>query len=182
MYESTPGQFVNPSIVTSHFHLQQGDSIADFGAGSGHFMKPLAEAVGQSGVVYMCEIQKPLVEALGKQAQSLRLSNVRVMWGDIEVLGGTKIPDSTLNAALLSNTFFQVTHKTELLKEISRTLRPGGKFIFIDWADSFRGLGPRSEEVVTETEAKVYAEAAGFTYERSFPAGEHHYGIAFRKK
>ena len=108
MYETNTGRFLDPGIVVSHFHLRSGDVVAEFGAGSGHYMKPLSDAVGHEGLVYMCEIQKPLVEALGAKAQSLRLSNVRTVWGDVEVLEGTKLREASLDAGILSNTLFQI--------------------------------------------------------------------------
>lgn len=181
MYEAVTGQFANPVNVVSHFHLREGDRIADLGAGSGHYMKPLATAVGRTGVVYMCEVQKGLVEALGKMAQTERLSNVRAVWGDIEVVGGTKLQEGSLDAVLLSNTLFQVEDKTSLLAEIMRILRKGGKLFIIDWEGSFAGIGPMPSQVITEDDAKVLAEESGFSYERTFPVGEHHYGITVRK-
>ena len=51
----------------------------------------------------------------------------------------------------------------------------------IDWTDSFGGLGPQPGHVVIESEATTLLTKAGFTCERTFPAGEHHYGIACRK-
>lgn len=33
------GRFVVPDIVATHFHIREGDIIADFGAGSGFFLK-----------------------------------------------------------------------------------------------------------------------------------------------
>ncbi len=182
MYETNTGRFLDPSVVVSHFHLREGDVIAEFGAGSGHYMKPLSDAVGHEGLVYMCEIQKPLVEALGAKAQSLRLPNVRTVWGDVEVLEGTKLRPASLDAGLLSNTLFQITDKASLFKELARVIRKGGKLFIIDWTGSFAGMGPRPEEVVTEMEARTLAEREGFIYERFFPAGDHHYGIALRKQ
>ncbi len=182
MYETNTGRFLDPSIVVSHFHLREGDVVAEFGAGSGHYMKPLSEAVGREGLVYMCEIQKPLVEALGTKAQSLRLSNVRTVWGDAEVLGGTKLRDASLDASLLSNTLFQISDKVNLFRELHRVTRTGGKLFIIDWTGSFAGMGPKPEDVVTEMEARTMAEREGFVYERFFPAGDHHYGIALRKQ
>lgn len=181
MYESVTERFVDPTVVVTHFHLHEGDVVADFGAGSGGFMKPLSGLVGKGGVVYMCEVQKQLVDALGVQAQGMPFRNVRAIWGDIEVLGGTKIRDASLDAVVVSNTLFQVEDKNGLFAEIARVLRNGGKLFVIEWSESFSGIGPHRDQVVTETETKMYAEKAGFTYERSFPAGEHHYGIAFRK-
>lgn len=181
MYPKTTGRFVEPEVVTTHFHLREGDTVADFGAGSGHYMKPLSKAVGVSGTVYLCEIQKNLVDALGIRGREEHLTNTHPIWCDFETVGGVKLSDETLDVALLSNTLFQLIKKEESLKEIARTLRKGGKLIIIDWTDSFGGMGPAPEHVVTETQARTIAETVGFSFERTFPAGEHHYGLVFRK-
>jgi ubiquinone/menaquinone biosynthesis C-methylase UbiE len=181
MYPTTFGKFVEPGTVSSHFHLREGDKVADFGAGSGHFMKPLSALVGKSGSVYLCEIQRNLVDALGIRANELHLTNVHPMWCDFEAPGGIKLGDDTLDAGLLSNTLFQLTNKEVSLREVARVLRKGGKLFIIDWTDSFGGMGPQPGHVVTETEAKATAEKAGLSFEHTFPAGDHHYGLVFRK-
>lgn len=175
------GTFANPEKITTHFHLREGDVIADLGAGSGQYMKPLSDAVGKSGKVYLCEIQKPLVESLGNRAQELRLSNVRTLWADLEHPDGVKVRDQELDAALLSNVLFQIEDKNAAISEIMRILRPGGKLFIIDWTDSFGGLGPRALDVVSEASTRSLFERAGFTFLSDFPAGDHHYGMTFRK-
>lgn len=182
MQSMMTGRFVEPHIVCSHFHLREGDAVADFGAGSGHYMQPLSVAVGKSGKVYMCDIQKNLVEALGNRARELRLSNIHPVWCDLEAAGGTKMHDAILDAGLLSNTLFQIEAKEVALQEIARVLRKGAKLFIIDWTDSFGGLGPHPEHVLREDDAKVLVEKAGFTVERTFPAGDHHYGLACRRR
>jgi ubiquinone/menaquinone biosynthesis C-methylase UbiE len=182
MYPTQFGKFVDPGITTTHFHLREGDVVADFGAGSGHYLKPLSEAVGKSGLVYACEIQKNLVDALGVKANEQRLTNVRPVWCDIETVQGTKFKDASLDAALLSNVLFQFENKDAALTEVARALRPGGKLFLIDWTDSFGNLGPRPEDVVREFDARPMLERAGFICEHTFPAGDHHYGLLCHKK
>ena len=181
MYTGINGTFANPEKICSHFHLHKGDNVADLGAGSGQYMKLLSDAVGNEGRVYLCDIQKSLVELLGNRAQELRLQNVRTLWCDIEAKNGIKLKDSALDAVLLSNILFQLEDKEQAITEISRVLRKGGKLFIIDWTDSFAGLGPSPDSVVTEDMARALFENVGFTLERDFPAGDHHYGIALRK-
>ncbi len=182
MYTGAGKGFADPQAITTHFQLHEGESVADFGAGSGHYMKPLSDAVGKSGRVFLCEIQKNLVDALGNKAQELRLTNIRPLWSDLETAGGIKLEDGVLDAGLLSNTLFQLSDKDGALREIARVLRKGAKLFIIDWTDSFGGLGPIQGHVVRADEAKAIAERAGFTVERSFPAGDHHYGIGCRRR
>lgn len=169
-----------PQVVATHFHLRPGDTVADFGAGSGYFTETLAGLVGPTGRVYACEIQKNLVEKIGDTARAKGLAQVQPLWADIESPSGSKIPDGTLDAAIMVNTFFQLDDKGAALNEVKRTLRSGGKFFLIDWSESFGGLGPQPDQVVSAEDAEALAETVGFILEHTFDAGDHHYGLAFR--
>ncbi len=173
-------RFVEPTVVSSHFHLREGDVVADFGAGRGYFLRPLSEAVGDSGLVYACEIQKSLVEALGTTAQQEGLRNIHAIWCDLEKAGGSKLETAAVDCVVLINTFFQVEHKKVVVLEIARVLRHGGKVIIIDWTESWSGMGPHPDEVMVESATRALFEEAGFTFETSFDAGDHHYGITLR--
>ncbi len=175
------GQFVKPEIVVTHFHLREGDTVADYGTGSGFFLRSLSTSVGATGRVYACEIQKSLVEKIGEQSRQSGLTNIQVLWCDLEELGGLKIADNALDAGVLVNTLFILEDRETAVKEIARTLRSGAKLFVIDWTESFAGMGPMPDHVITEAEATVLFEANGFIFERNYPAGEHHYGLAFRK-
>lgn len=174
-------RFVIPHIVTSQFHLREGDVVGDFGAGSGFFVPTLAAAVKGSGKVYACEIKKPLVEKIGELARSQGLQNIYPLWCDLEEPNGIKIPTGHLDAGIIVNTLFQIEDKDIAVAEMARTLRSGGKLFVIDWTESFGGLGPQPDHVISAAEATELCESHGFVLEREFPAGEHHYGLAFRK-
>jgi len=175
------GRFIMPDVVASHFHLKEGDLVADFGAGSGFFLKALSTAVGQTGKVYACEIQKQLVEKIGDQSRQQGLSNVHPLWCDLEEVNGIKIGTGELDVAIIVNTLFMIEDKTAGIKEMGRTLRSGGKFFVIDWNESFGGMGPQPAQVVSVEEVTNLLESNGFVFEREFPAGDHNYGLAFRK-
>lgn len=168
-------------MVATHFHLRPGDVVGDFGAGNGFFVPALARAVGASGRVYAFEIQKNLVETIGDMVRRGGLSNVEVVWCDLEADHGTKVRDGALDAGVLANALFQMEEQDAAMREIVRTLRSGAKLFIIDWSESFSGLGPHPTQVLTADAAKALAESHGFVFDRSFDAGDHHYGLAFRK-
>lgn len=174
-------RFVTPEIVSTHFHLRPGDQVGDFGAGTGNFTATLSRLVGPEGAVHASEIQKNLIDKLSDKVRRERLSNVKVVWGDLEEIGGTKINDAALDAAVIVNALFQIEDKPTAIREIARTLRPGGKLFVIDWSESWGGMGPQPGQVLTESQARDLCESEGFTFERSFDAGGQHYGLAFRK-
>lgn len=176
-----PGRFVIPDVVATHFHLNEGDSVADFGAGNGFFLKVLADGVGSTGKVYACEIQKGLVEKLGEFIRLNSLNNVSPIWCDLEEANGIKLANDSLDAGILINTLFQLEDKAAALTEIRRVLKRDGVLHVIDWSESFGGLGPQPEAVITKETAVNLCEENHFIFERDYPAGDHHYGFAVRK-
>jgi ubiquinone/menaquinone biosynthesis C-methylase UbiE len=173
--------FSEPRSNVAKMGLSEGLVVADFGAGSGHYSIAAARAVGHSGRVYAIDIQKELLTRIKNLAAAERVRNVQVLWGDIDEPGGSKLREGSADVVLLSNTLFQVEHKDALLTEAKRVLRPKGRLIVIDWTDSFGGLGPAPKDVVTEREAHAMLTKAGFSIEKSFDAGAHHFGVIGRK-
>jgi len=173
-------KFVIPEVVASQFHLREGDKVGDFGAGSGFFLKILSDLVGPEGRVYACEIQKVLVEKLGDQARVQGLENIELLWCDLEETNGSKIQTDSLDAGIMVNTLFQFEERELAAAEIRRILRTGGKLMIVDWSETVPGLGPKPDRLLTKDDCTALFESHGFIFERDFPAGEHHYGLAFR--
>lgn len=177
----TERRFVLPEVVSTHFHLRPGDAVGDFGAGTGNFVGVLSRLVGPQGKVVAVEIQKNLMEKLQDRIRIEHLSNVSAIWGDMEEEGASKVESGSLDAAITVNALFQTEDKVTAIREMARTLRPGGKLFIVDWSESWSGLGPQPGQVLTKEAARDAAEMAGLTFEREFDAGDHHYGLAFRK-
>ncbi|MFM2374656.1 MAG: hypothetical protein RLZZ234_651 [Candidatus Parcubacteria bacterium] len=173
--------FVIPQNAVSHFHLLKGDRVADIGAGSGHFSFALARAVAPDGRVFAIEIQKDLAKRIAEEARAKKITNIETIWADLESPRGVRLADGTLDAVVFANVLFQMGNRKHALEEASRLLRVGGKMFIIDWTDSFGGMGPHADLVVGEDEAKKLGAHAGFNFTRTFPAGSHHYGLAFKK-
>ncbi len=131
--------------------------------------------------MFACEIQKLLVEKLGEQARVMNLSNIHPLWCDLEETNGIKIGTGELDAAVMVNTLFMLEDQDASIIEMGRTLRKGGKFFVVDWTESFAGMGPQTGHVVSKEEATMLMERNGLVFEREYPAGGHHYGLAFRK-
>lgn len=180
MHSLTRERFLEPNLIASHFHVRDGDLVGDFGSGAGTFVPILAKKTGPSGRVFACEIQRGLVDKLGALIRAEGLHNVDPLWCDLEADRGIKIADGHLDVAIVINTLFQLERKLEAIREKRRTLRTGGVLYLVDWSDSFGGVGPHPDCVVCREAAIDLFEACGFVLEREYPAGAHHYGLAFR--
>jgi len=172
--------FIKPEEVIKHLRLSAGKSVADIGAGIGHYSFLISPLVGQEGSVYAIDIQKDLLEKLIKQAAEKNISNIHAMWGDAENVGGTKLTSGAVDVVLISNVLFQTESKSGLVNEVKRILKKNGKVVVVDWSESFAGLGPDSLHVVSEEITRSLFENNGFVLEKRFEAGAHHYGLVFR--
>jgi ubiquinone/menaquinone biosynthesis C-methylase UbiE len=169
--------FANPVGNVAQLGKIEGFSVADFGAGSGAYSLALAEKVGLSGKVYAVEVQKELLSNIKNTALSQNLVNVEVLWGDIEVLEGTKIASDTLDLVVVANVLFIAEDKKGLVAEVQRVLKPKGRVLVVDWKDSYGGMGPTHDMVIRADEAKHYFEDAGFVFETMIETGTQHYGF-----
>lgn len=174
--------FSDPEKNIAQFFLKEGMIVADFGAGTGAYAVAAAKRVGERGRVYAIDVQKELLSSVKTATSKEGLSNVEILWGDIEEPHGTKMADGSADATIVSNVLFQSENRSGLLNEAGRVLKKGGALLFVDWADSFGGLGPHPDQVIKKNDARRMMENAGFTYERDIDAGEHHYGMVFRNQ
>lgn len=174
--------FSDPDKNVEQLDLGQGNFVADFGAGSGYYSFAAAEAVGHSGKVYAIDVQKDLLEKLKNEARNVRhLTNLDIVWGDLDHLGGTRLRENSIDVVIVANVFFMLEKKDNTCMEIKRILKKGGRVLVVDWASSFGGMGPQQGDVFTEDAAKKLFEKHGFAEDRTIAAGAQHYGIIFRK-
>jgi ubiquinone/menaquinone biosynthesis C-methylase UbiE len=172
--------FTDPKLNLNQIDIQSGSKVADFGAGSGFYSLLSAVAVGDKGRVYAVDVQKDILGRIKKEAEQRGLSNVEVIWGDVEKKGGSHIKDSSLDLVIMSNILFQVKDKEAVLNEAKRVLKKGGRVLVVDWSQSMAGIGPSPNLLFPEFEAKNLFEKNGFILERRVSAGSHHYGLVFK--
>lgn len=173
--------FSDPQKNIESLGLQEGSVVVDLGAGSGFYSLAAANMVGKGGKVYSIDVQQDLLARIKNTAHAQGIHNIEVIHGDIEKIGGTRLREHSADAALLCNVFFQVEKKEECLQEIIRILKPGGRILVVDWMDSFGGMGPQPSQVIEEQEARTLLEKEGFVYVSALEAGDHHYGLVYRK-
>jgi len=173
--------FLNPQAVVAACHISVGSRVADLAAAAGFFARAAARAVGQDGVVWAVDPQQDMLPRLKNLAAGEGLHNIEVVRGTVEKLGGTHLPDNTMDVAILANALFGVADKPVAAAEAARVLRKAGRLLLIDWSDSHGGLGPHPSQVVSAAEAKKIFEAAGFAQAEDIPAGAYHWGMVLRK-
>lgn len=174
--------FLNPAKVLAATGLHEGMRVADFGAGSGFFTRTAARLVTQSGEVWAVDVHREILSRIKNLSLAEGLPQVEVVHGDLERPQGSHLDEDSFDLVIAANLFFGAQHKEAVIEEIYRVLKRGGRALVVDWQDSFGGLGPHHEHVVSETKMLQLFEAAGFGSPESVPAGAYHWGFVVRKK
>lgn len=174
--------FLHPEKLVQQLGLVPGMTIADIGSGIGFFTLPIARHVGASGYVYAIDIHENIIKRLNNDAREQGLENITGIVADAEVLKGIPLYNESIDTVLLINTLFQTKkHKTVLLESL-RILKPLGQVVVIDWIDSFEGMGPARDHVISSEQIIQWCTEVGLNYVRDIGnPGTHHYGLVFQK-
>ena len=169
--------FTDPVKNLKALGLRENDVVADLGAGTGYYSIAAGHIVS-AGKVYAVEIVKDYLTTIKNKLREARVHNVEIIWGNVEKLGGTKIADGIIDAAIASNVLSQLPDKEKFILEIKRILKKTGKVLLIDWReDSVMG----AKNVIPKEKTITMFEAKGFAVEREIDAGAHHYGMILKK-
>jgi len=181
-YIPTGKELIDPFKVLEEADTRAGMKVADFGCGTiGHYVFPASRLVGPEGRVYAVDILKSVLGGIQSRVKMETANNVETIWGDLERPKGVSIPDGELDIGLLINNLFMSRHREAMMSECVRTVRPGGKFVVIDWKPNGPAFGPDQSTRVSADEARKLAEAAGLVFLKAFEPGRFHYGLVFTK-
>ncbi|MEX0917080.1 MAG: methyltransferase domain-containing protein [Candidatus Paceibacterota bacterium] len=173
--------FCNPEKVIRQIGIFDGMTVADFGAGPGFYTFLASDLVKDDGVVYALDIQKDLLSRIMAEAKGEGRENIKTLHADLDEEKGSTLPSSSVDVVLATNIFFQVEKRDLFLKEAYRVLKNKGRLALVDWSESFGGLGPQPQDVISRARAEELSLRAGFIHDRDIEAGDHHYGIVFKK-
>jgi ubiquinone/menaquinone biosynthesis C-methylase UbiE len=175
-------KLLDVNLLLSKAGVEEGMKIADLGCGStGHFVFPASEMVGKKGVVYAVDILKTVLESVGRRAKVENITNVKIIWSNVEILGATKIESNSLDMVFLINTLYQSHKRLEIIKEGVRMLKSGGKLMIVEWKNISLPFGPPSEERVRMDMIKNVLPKIGLDVEEDFFAGQYHFGLICTK-
>jgi SAM-dependent methyltransferase len=169
-----------PEEVMDALYVGEGSVVADLGAGGGWFTIRLARRVTRNGTVYAQDIQRLMIEAIGRRVEREGLTNVKTVLGT----GADPFPGlapGTLDAVLIVDAFHEMTEPVVLLRNVARALKPQGRIGIIDYREGDGGPGPKAEERVPPKVIVATAKDAALTLDREGTFLPYQYFLIFRK-
>ena len=109
---------------------EKGGTWADLGSGSGAFTLALADLIGSTGKIYSIDKDK---RALKEQEKAMRSNfpSVQVEYITADFTRSLDLPE--LDGIVMANSLHYVRHKEPTLQLIRSYLRPGGRYILVEY-------------------------------------------------
>jgi predicted methyltransferase len=167
--------------------VTRGAVVADVGAGDGYFTMHLARRVGPAGRVYAVELRESELQAIRRRSRKDRLAQVVTVRGEA---ADPRLPADALDAALVVNSYHEMTEHDAMLQGLWRSLRPGGRLGIIDKVaePGQPREGYAARHAIPADLVRGDAERQGFRFVREAPGfnrprrgGEAWYYLVFEK-
>lgn len=140
-----------PEKLLEELALKPGQVVADIGAGSGYFTWRLARDVGPTGKVYATDIQPEMLAILNTNMTARGLKNVQTVLGTTTA---PNLPADTIDLALMVDVYHEFDHPYEMVREIVRALKPGGRLVFIEYRGEERWIPIKPLHKMTESQVR----------------------------
>jgi len=115
--------------VLANLSLKPGMVIADIGAGSALFSRPLAKAVAPSGKVYAVDIQQDLLDYINKRDKQENIRNIQAVLGEFN---DPKLPARNVDLAFINDVLHHIQNRAAYLKALGTYIQPSGRIAIIE--------------------------------------------------
>jgi 2-polyprenyl-3-methyl-5-hydroxy-6-metoxy-1,4-benzoquinol methylase len=154
--------------VLAKLALRPGMVVADIGAGSGLFTRPLAKAAAPSGTVYAVDIQKDLLDYINQRDAQEHIQNVKTVLGEFS---DPKLPAHDVDLALINDVLHHIENRAAYLKALGTYMKSSGRIAIIEMNKDDPNTPHRKqpELLVSKQEIDQWMSDAGFKQVQEFP-------------
>ncbi len=118
------------SALIDSLKLAPGNVVADIGAGSGVISLMMAKKIGPNGTVLAVDIQEEMLSVLSKRLKQLNVTNVEPVHGTVK---SPNLKAGSVDLALMVDVYHEFNFPYEMVREISKALKPGGRVVFVEY-------------------------------------------------
>ena len=158
MEEPERAQWQKPDEVVAALGLKAGQVACDIGAGPGYFSLRMARAVGDVGRVFAVDVEPRILEALRKRIEASGARNVTPV---LSLADDALLPSGACDLILIVDTYHHFPDGPAYLRRLSRSLRPGGRIVNIDFHKRELPVGPPLDHKVSREAFIRDAQSAG---------------------
>jgi ubiquinone/menaquinone biosynthesis C-methylase UbiE len=163
-----------PRVIES-LVIPPGSKVADVGAGSGLFSRPLAQHIGRAGVLYAVDIDPGMLKIIDRRSQEEKLTNIRTI---LAATDDPKLPEQ-VDLAFICDALHHIGNQAAYFKTLAKYIKPGGRIAVIDFSETW----PTGHEKMRYSVADLdgWMKAIGFAQIASHSYLENSFFVIYRK-
>ncbi len=161
------GWFYRPDRVDSEkpeelldlLGIEEGDIVADIGAGPGFFSLRAAERVGRTGKVLAVDVQPEMVNGLQMMMEKFGHDNIVPILGHVD---DPKLPAESVDHVLIVMAYHEFSHPVEMMRHVRRAMKRDAQMLIVEYKaeDPESRVDPLHE--MSEAEIMTDMRALGF--------------------
>jgi len=169
-------RYHDPVTVLESIGAKPGMVMADLGSGPGFFTVPMAQLVGEKGLVYAVDGNQAMLNALTENLANAGVNPkvVKIINSDV---CSTGIPDTSVDLVLFANLLHEVADRKAFFRELLRIAKPEACIVDLDWKKMETEHGPPMKERLSEAEASCVFTENGFSVVKQIDVGPCHYEL-----
>jgi ubiquinone/menaquinone biosynthesis C-methylase UbiE len=169
-------QWHNPENILKLAGASKGMIMADLGSGPGFFTIPMAQIVGENGLVYAVDSDQHMIDSLKKNIVNLGVNSKVIKFVNSDVCH-TGIPKESVDLVIFANVLHEVDNRKAFFQEVRRISKLTANIVDVDWKKIQTEHGPPLESRLSEYEAIQVLSESGFTVVKQTNAGPYHYEL-----
>ena len=153
--------------IVSRLGLKPGMVVADIGAGTGVFSRPLAKGVAPSGKVYSVDVEQGLLDYIAQRAKQENISNIRPVLGKFE---DPNIPGKDVDLVFIHDVLHHIEKRQVYLKALANYTKPNARLALIemDKNDPKTAHKDQPEMLVSRADVDKWLADVGFYPDKEF--------------
>jgi ubiquinone/menaquinone biosynthesis C-methylase UbiE len=170
-------------LLINILNIEQGDTVADIGAGDGDQTIGIARHLGPDGQIYSTELGTQRLKTLRKNIEQTQVNNIEIIEG---APAATNLPKECCSAVYMRRVYHHIDAPATFNASLFATVKPGGRLAIIDFRPDGSEAEPENRDqsgshgVTPETVIEELT-SAGFQLVNSDTDSGRHYHIVMQK-
>ena len=119
----------NVSQAIENMGIQPSERIADIGAGSGYYTFRMARKAPR-GKVFAVDLQPEMLDLMQQRIEREDIGNVALIRGSET---SPKLEANSVDLVTMVDVYHELSHPREMMQNIVSALRPGGRFVLLEY-------------------------------------------------
>jgi ubiquinone/menaquinone biosynthesis C-methylase UbiE len=164
--------------VAASLELDEGDVVADLGAGTGPFAMAFAAHVKDKGKVYAVDIDAGFFPYIQERAKKIGFTNIVTVLGRPD---DPNLPANDVDMAFFHDVLHHIDNRQGYLKTLVKYLKPDGRIAIIDYHPAQSPHAKEPALQVTKEQATAWMAEIGFKGFYEVPLFREKWFVVYRR-